>query len=86
MGGIECLLAKEGKQNPKLLTADVVSNKILYQLYDQELISEEFVRKWGSKASKKYCDVSTSRQIRKAAEPFIKWLDEADEESSEEED
>lgn len=48
------------------------------------MISEEFVRKWGSKASKKYCDLSTSRAIRKASEPFIKWLDEADEESSEE--
>ncbi|KAK6079188.1 domain found in IF2B/IF5 [Seiridium cupressi] len=87
LGGIECLLAKEGKQNPKLLSSDVVSNKVLYQLYDRDMISEEYVRKWGSKASKKYCDLSTSRAIRKAAEPFIKWLDEADEEeTSEEED
>ncbi|KAI0168644.1 domain found in IF2B/IF5-domain-containing protein [Pestalotiopsis sp. NC0098] len=86
MGGIECLLAKEGKKNPKLLSGDVISNKILYQLYDKELISEEFIRKWGSKASKKYCDLSTSRAIRKGAEPFITWLDAAEEESSEEED
>ncbi|KAK6222258.1 eukaryotic translation initiation factor 5 [Pestalotiopsis sp. IQ-011] len=86
MGGIECLLAKEGKKNPKLLTGDVISNKILYQLYDKELISEDFIRKWGSKASKKYCDLSTSRAIRKSAEPFIIWLDAAEEESSEEED
>ncbi|KAH6654384.1 domain found in IF2B/IF5-domain-containing protein [Truncatella angustata] len=85
LGGIECLLAKEGKENPKLLSSDVVSNKILYQLYDKELISEEFIRKWGSKASKKYCDLKTSRAIRKASEPFIMWLDEADEESSDDE-
>lgn len=86
LGGIERLLAKEGKANPKLLTADVISNKILYQLYDKELISEEFIRKWGSKASKKYCDLSTSREIRRAAEPFIKWLDEAEEEDSDEDE
>ncbi|KAI1858324.1 uncharacterized protein JN550_012774 [Neoarthrinium moseri] len=86
LGGLERFLAKEGKQHPKLMTADVISNKILYQLYDNELISEEFVKKWGSKASKKYTDLSTSREIRRAAEPFIKWLDEADEESEEESD
>ncbi|KAH8674076.1 domain found in IF2B/IF5-domain-containing protein [Xylariales sp. PMI_506] len=85
LGGLERLLAKEGKSHPKLLTPDVISNKILYQLYDKELISEDFIKKWGSKASKKYCDLSTSREIRRGAEPFIKWLDEADEESSEEE-
>lgn len=67
------------------MTPDVISNKILYQLYDKELISEDHIRKWGGRASKKYCDLSTSREIRRAAEPFIKWLDEADEESSDEE-
>jgi translation initiation factor 5 len=86
MGGIERLLAKEGKNHPKLMTTDVISNKILYQLYDKDLISEDFVRKWGSKASKKYCDLATSREIRRSAEAFIKWLDEADEEESSEEE
>lgn len=42
--------------------------------------------KWGSKASKKYTDISTSKKVRKAAEPFLTWLAEADsEESSDEE-
>lgn len=87
LGGIERLLATKGKEKEhvKLLTPDVISNGILYRLYDSELISEDFVRKWGKKASKKYCDLSTSREIRRGAEPFLKWLDEADEESSEEE-
>lgn len=87
LGGIERLLATKGKEkeHAKLLTPDVISNGILYRLYDSELISEDFVRKWGKKASKKYCDLSTSREIRRGAEPFLKWLDEADEESSEEE-
>lgn len=61
--------------------------KILQLYYHHDLISEEVAIKWGTKASKKYIDLSTSRKIRKAAEPFIKWLEEADEEeSSEEED
>ena len=87
LGGIERLLATKGKEkeHAKLLSPDVISNGILYRLYDSELISEDFVRKWGKKASKKYCDLSTSREIRRGAEPFLKWLDEADEESSEEE-
>lgn len=42
--------------------------------------------KWGGKASKKYVDLSTSRKIRKAAEPFMKWLEEAEEEESDEDD
>lgn len=84
LGGIERLLATTGKEH-KLLTPDVISNKILYQLYDKDLFSEEFIRKWGSKASKKHCDLATSREIRRAAVPFLKWLDEADEESSDEE-
>ncbi|KAK8124605.1 uncharacterized protein PG998_000364 [Apiospora kogelbergensis] len=84
LGGIERLLATTGKEH-KLLTPDVISNKILYQLYDNDLFSEDFIRNWGSKASKKHCDLATSREIRRAAEPFLKWLDEADEESSDEE-
>ncbi|KAK7964997.1 eukaryotic translation initiation factor 5 protein [Apiospora saccharicola] len=84
LGGIERLLATTGKEH-KLLTPDIISNKILYQMYDKDLFSEEFIRRWGSKASKKHCDLATSREIRRAAEPFLKWLDEADEESSDEE-
>jgi translation initiation factor 5 len=54
--------------------------------YHHDLITEEVVIPWGSKASKKYVDVATSRKVRKAAEPFINWLKEADEEESSEED
>jgi len=42
------------------------------------------VLKWGSKASKKYVDLSTSKKVRKAAEPFLTWLKEAEEDSDEE--
>lgn len=60
--------------------------KILQLYYHHDLVSEDVIKKWGSKASKKYTDLSTSRKIRKAAEPFLKWLDEADEEESSDEE
>ena len=59
---------------------------ILQSYYHHDLISEEVVKKWGSKASKKYVDLPSSRKIRKAAQPFLTWLDEAEEEESDEED
>ena len=60
--------------------------KILQLYYHHDLISEEVATKWGSKASKKYVDLATSKKVRKAAEPFITWLQEAEEESDDEDD
>ena len=60
--------------------------KLLQLYYHFDLISEEVVKKWGTKASKKYTDLSTSKKVRKAAEPFINWLDEAEEEESSDEE
>ncbi|KAI2615457.1 domain found in IF2B/IF5-domain-containing protein [Hypoxylon sp. NC1633] len=83
LGGIERLLASQGKEHPELMTSDKIV-KILHQLYDKDLVSEEVIQKWGTKASKKYVDLSTSKKIRRAAEPFLKWLEEAEEDSDEE--
>ena len=60
--------------------------KILQLYYHHELVSEDVVQKWGTKASKKYVDLSTSKKIRRAAEPFLKWLEEAEEEDDSEEE
>ncbi|RYP93397.1 hypothetical protein DL770_000440 [Monosporascus sp. CRB-9-2] len=84
LGGIERLLAAQGKKHPELMTSDKIV-KILHQLYDKDLVSEEVVTKWGTKASKKYVDLSTSKKIRRGAEPFLKWLEEAEEDDSDEE-
>lgn len=54
--------------------------------YNEDLITEEVVTKWGSKMSKKYVDSATSRKVRKAAEPFLNWLAEAESEEEEEEE
>ncbi|KAH0527474.1 hypothetical protein TsFJ059_002474 [Trichoderma semiorbis] len=83
LGGTERLIGGLSKENPDMIQQVV---KILQLYYHHDLITEEVVVPWGSKASKKYVDVSTSRKVRKAAEPFIKWLQEASEEESSEED
>lgn len=80
LGGIERMI---GVKNPELVSK---VPKILMTLYDEDLVSEEVIRDWGSHVSKKYVDKETSRKIRKMARPFLKWLDEADEESEDDDD
>lgn len=58
--------------------------KILVTVYDKDLISEDTIIAWGSKVSKKYVPKEVSKKVRKAAKPFVKWLQEADEDSDEE--
>lgn len=81
LGGIERFV---GKDHPKLVPQ---IPKILLGFYQADLLSEDILKNWGSKASKKYVDISTSKKVRKAAEPFLEWLNnaESDDESSEEE-
>ncbi|KAL9137173.1 MAG: hypothetical protein Q9175_001630 [Cornicularia normoerica] len=80
LGGTERFV---GNEHPKLVPQ---VPKILLAYYQQDLISEEVLKNWGSKASKKYVDLATSKKVRKAAEPFLEWLNtaESDEEESEE--
>jgi translation initiation factor 5 len=80
LGGTERFV---GKDQPELIPSIPT---ILMGFYENDLASEETITKWGSKASKKYVDIKTSKQVRKAAEPFLKWLETADESSSEDED
>jgi translation initiation factor 5 len=81
LGGTERLIGTLSEAHPDMYEKVV---KILQLYYHHDLISEEVATKWGSKASKKYVDLSTSKKVRKAAEPFIKWLQEAEEESDDE--
>ncbi|CAK7894021.1 eukaryotic translation initiation factor 5 [[Candida] anglica] len=78
LGGLERYL---GLENQALIPA---VPKILMAVYDKDLISEEVIVAWGSKVSKKYVPKDVSKKVRKAAKPFVKWLQEADEESDEE--
>ncbi|CAH2355142.1 eukaryotic translation initiation factor 5 [[Candida] railenensis] len=78
LGGLERYL---GLENQDLIPA---LPKILMSVYDKDLISEEVIIEWGSKVSKKYVPKDVSKKVRKAAKSFVKWLQEADEESEDE--
>ncbi|GAB1320457.1 eukaryotic translation initiation factor 5 [Madurella fahalii] len=83
LGGTERLIGHLGKDQPEMYDKIV---KILQLYYHHDLVSEEVVTKWGSKASKKYVDLPTSKRVRKSAEPFLTWLAEAEEEDDSDEE
>ncbi|KAF8655063.1 hypothetical protein AX16_003264 [Volvariella volvacea WC 439] len=72
LGGVERLV---GLVHPELLPA---VPKILMALYQIDVLDEEVAKQWGTHVSKKYVDKEVSKKIRRASEPFLKWLDEAD--------
>ena len=82
LGGTERFV---GNEHPDLVPE---VPKILLAYYQEDLISEAVLKNWGSKASKKYVDLAVSKKVRKSAEPFLEWLENAEsdeEEGSEEE-
>ncbi|KAG9315004.1 domain found in IF2B/IF5-domain-containing protein [Chiua virens] len=79
LGGIERLV---GLTYPELMPA---VPKILMALYQHDILDEEVVTQWGTHVSKKYVDKETSKKVRKASEPFLKWLEEADDDSEDDE-
>jgi len=83
LGGTERLLGNLAQKDPGIYTQ---VTKILQLYYHFDLISEEVVTKWGAKASKRYTDVSVSKKVRKAAAPFLQWLEEAESEEEESDD
>jgi len=72
LGGVERLI---GFSHPDLIAS---VPKILMAFYQNDLIEEEVVTQWGTHVSKKFVDKDTSKKVRKASEPFLKWLAEAD--------
>lgn len=79
MGGIERLV---GLDHPDLIPS---VPKVLMALYQVDVLEEDVVTQWGTHVSKKYVDKETSKKVRKASEPFLKWLEEADDDESEDE-
>ncbi|KAI9782328.1 MAG: hypothetical protein M1835_004060 [Candelina submexicana] len=80
LGGTERFV---GKDNPKLIPQVPA---ILLAYYQNDLLSEAVIKNWGSKASKKYVDIPTSKKVRKAAEKFLEWLENAESDDDEDED
>ena len=60
--------------------------KVLLAYYQEDLIEEEVLKAWGTKASKKYVDLPTSKKVRKAAEPFLEWLENAESDEEDEDE
>lgn len=80
LGGLERFI---GILHPELVPA---VPKILMQFYQAGALEEEVLKQWGTHVSKKYVDKETSKMVRKSSEPFLKWLAEADEEDSDDDD
>jgi len=80
LGGLETFV---GERKPNLIPS---VSPILLKIYENDLVSEETLKAWGGKASKKYVDIATSRKVRKSAEKFIEWLETAEEDESDEDD
>ncbi|CAL9729764.1 eukaryotic translation initiation factor 5 [Monosporozyma unispora] len=81
LGGIERFLGLEHKDLIPTLP------KILVQLYNNDIVSEEEIIRFGTKSSKKFVPRDISKKVRRAAKPFITWLEnaESDDEESDEE-
>ncbi|KAG0647726.1 Eukaryotic translation initiation factor 5 [Hyphodiscus hymeniophilus] len=75
LGGVERFIGLRGKENPDIYN---LTSKVLMLLYNDDILSEEVITKWGTRASKKYIDLPTSKKVRKSAETFLKWLEEAE--------
>lgn len=80
LGGVENILALH---QAKLIEK---SAGILKMFYDLDLLEEKVLLDWGSKVSKKYVSKEVAAQIHEKAAPFIKWLQEAEEETEDSED
>ncbi|KAJ5657760.1 uncharacterized protein N7484_001409 [Penicillium longicatenatum] len=80
LGGTERFV---GQDHPDLMSQVPA---ILLNYYQNDLVSEETLKAWGAKASKKYVDMSISKKIRKAAQPFLEWLENAESEDESDED
>ena len=79
LGGTERFL---GETRPQLIPQ---VSSVLMKYYNEDICSEETLKTWGNKASKRYVDIQTSKKVRKSAERFVQWLDEAEEDDSDEE-
>jgi translation initiation factor 5 len=76
LGGTERFV---GKDHPELIPT---VSAILLKYYEGDIVSEDVLKAWCTKASKKYVDLATSKKVRKAAEKFFEWLENAESDES----
>jgi translation initiation factor 5 len=80
LGGLERLV---GVLHTKLLPK---VSLLLKEAYDLDLLSDEVILAWAKKNSKKYVSKEVNKEVRKKAEPFVQWIETAEEEDSTEEE
>ncbi|KAL9097520.1 MAG: hypothetical protein Q9165_000416 [Trypethelium subeluteriae] len=80
LGGTERFV---GIEKPNLVPQ---VSAILMKYYDNDVVTEEVLKSWGTKASKKYVDLSTSKKVRKSAEKFMEWLENAESDEDDDDD
>lgn len=81
LGAMEQLVV--GEARAKLLAKVPI---IFQSLYEADVVEEEAFLDWARKGSKKFVSRDENKEVQAKAEPFIKWLQEAEEESDEDED
>ena len=59
---------------------------ILKAFYDNDIVEEDVILKWGEKPSKKYVSREEAKDIRTRIEPFLRWLAEAESEEDSDSD
>ena len=82
---LEVIIGHNPEIRAKIFNKKSVS-KILLKFYDDDIIEEESFYTWHEKASKRYSDKNTSKEIREMANEFIQWLRTAEESSDEDDD
>jgi len=82
---IEALIGNHEEFRTKIFNKKTMS-KILLKFYDDDIIEEDTFYTWHEKASKRFTDKATSKEIREMANDFIQWLRTAEESSDEEDD
>ena len=80
LGGTERFV---GNEKPELIPQ---VSAILIKYYQNDLVTEEVLKAWGSRASKKYVDIKVSKQVRRSAEKFMEWLEQAESDDEDDED
>jgi len=80
LGGIERFL---GIIHPDMIP---LTPKVLMAFYQAEILEEEPALHFGKNVSKKYVDKDTSKKVRRAAQPFIQWLEAQESDDDDEED
>ncbi|KAI9273631.1 domain found in IF2B/IF5-domain-containing protein [Sporodiniella umbellata] len=76
LGGIERLVGLSHKDGLLKKTPT-----ILMKLYDLDIIEDDVFLKWGEKPSKRYVERDVSKEVKKAAKPFLEWVENAEEDS-----